>query len=321
MVRLPRDAPTPAAVITYVALGTFAVSCALSFWDDALDQAAAGEWAWPVDPTSIARSAAWWALSVSLWCAVVWVASVRGARRGHPWRAAGLGATIVVAWAFAAGRSFLQAFMTTGWYVPWPGPVPGLTYLDPHDPQGEPSLALRPGVLVPIALVATLAVVALLARRHAIRHPEAERVSPSPAARRTALAVLLPPAVAALVAATLVQVPDDDSMTALQRYVDGVVNPGAGLALAVLAALLLGGAGAGGWILLGVVQLSVVGPPVLAWLRGGPDLLLATAALGTLAVALAAAVRPAAAALPRLDEGAAGASVPEGAHADDRAWA
>ena len=50
MVRLPRDAPTPAAVVTYLGLGTFAITCALALWFDDLEQGSAGEWAWAADP-------------------------------------------------------------------------------------------------------------------------------------------------------------------------------------------------------------------------------------------------------------------------------
>ena len=51
-----------------------------------------------------------------------------------------------------------------------------------------------------------------------------------------------------------------DTAHALPRRLE---NAGFGLALAVVAAVLLGGTGPGGWLLLGVVQLSVVGPAVL----------------------------------------------------------
>ena len=61
MVRLPRDAPTPAAVVTYVGLGTFALAYALTSWYERLWQAGDGVWAWPTDPVTTARSAAGWA--------------------------------------------------------------------------------------------------------------------------------------------------------------------------------------------------------------------------------------------------------------------
>ncbi len=319
-----RRAPTPAAVLTCVALGTAAATYALVSWNDALDQADAGQWAWPLDPTTTVRLSTSWALAVTLVCAVVLVAVSRRPDRGRTWLLAGAVAVAVVGWCAAAWRGTLVAFRADGWYVPWPGPVAATAYVnDPTDPLAAPLLAPRPGLLTPVVLLAAVAVSAWAGRRTAPRDPGP---ATRPAARATALSILGAPILAAVVGGTLLQLQPDDYLTAVQRAVAGAVAPGAALTAAVVAALALAGTGRTGWVLLTLVDLAVVGPLVWTWWLGGPDSLLGTAALGTLAIAMAAAVRPVALAVSRLgpdrsgDE-VLGTSVAERPHADDRARA
>jgi hypothetical protein len=297
MTRLPRVAPTPAAVVTYVALGTFALMYALISSYDILEQVGAGEWAWPTDPATMVRDSAGWAAQVALWSAVAWVAG-----RRSPRRVVALAAAVVGVWCLLAWWSAREQIWGTGWYVPWPGPVSGVTWEVPTGDPDDVRLSAELGVVTPVALVAALAVTSWLAHRRSQAEPPAARTS-SPRARRTALAVLALPVVAALTGATLLQLaPADDGWTPAQNAVNVLVSPAFALTLAAGAALLLGGRGRAGWVLLGLVGLAAVGPLVHRWLLGDEDDLLGTAALGTLAVALAAAVHPVAAALTRLDD-------------------
>ncbi|WP_421733286.1 hypothetical protein [Cellulomonas sp.] len=319
-----RHAPTPAAVLTYVGLGTLVVTYALMSWDDALNQAAAGEYAWPLDPAILARDSAGWALEVTLWCAVAWVASVRQTQLGHPRRVPALATAFVGTWTLLAWWSVHVALTDSGWYVPWPGPVLGAAYAQVDGPFEEYSVVLRPGAATPLALVAAVLVVVWFSRRHTRTTVLVADVrAPSRRAYATGCAVLGPPAVAALAAAVLLQTSfQDESLTALQRGVDGLVTPGAGLVLVMVSALLVAGTGRAGWLVLAVVQVAVAGPFALQWWAGGADETLAAVALGTLAVALAAAVHPVASAVSRLDVARSTAvSVAEGSDADDRARA
>jgi|GEM_PF-1603541 len=314
LLRPPRAAPTPAAAVTCAALGTFALTYALLSWNDTLDQAAQGDWAWPLGPGAIARASATWTAWVALWCVVAWVVG-----RRHPWRVPVLSAVVVGGWTVLAWISVQVSYLVTGWYVPWPGPVPGTAYGEPADTYPyELATVLRPGVVTPVVVVAAVAATSWLAHRRSRREPPATAVTTT-GARRTAVAVLVLPVVAALVAGSLLQLaPADDYSTTGQRWVAVLVSPAFTLALAVGAALLLGGSGRAGWVLLGPVWLACVGPLVLRWWSGEADTLLGTTALGTVAMALAAAVHPLATALSRLDEprpDPVGPSVPERADA------
>ena len=310
MSRLARRSPTPAAVLSYVVLGMLATTYALISWEDALLQAEASDGGWPLDPGSIARLSLGWALPVTLMCAVVWVAALRQSRLGHPWRVPVAVAAGVAAWCLVAWRSIFVSYQVDGWYVPWPGPVSATAYVnDPTDPWATGTLAVRPGALTPVLLVVAVAAVAWSAHRYG-RLLAVRPRTPLPRARTTALVVLGAPTIAAVAAATALQA--DEYLTATQRVVAAVVSPGAGLVLAVVAALALSGSGRAGWVLLAVVHLAVVGPLVASWWEGGADDLLATTALATLAVALAAAVHPVAMAVSRLDDpGHGGPTVPE----------
>ncbi|MBO9554147.1 hypothetical protein [Cellulomonas sp.] len=298
MPRLPRSAPTPAAVVTYVALGTFALTYALMSWNDALDQARAGEWAWPPDPVVFVQDSVRWSLAVALWCAVAWVDGSR-----HRWRVPVLSAVVVAGWSVLAWWSDHVAHQVNGWYVPWPGPVPATTYGDPADQYPyETAVVLRPGVVIPLAVVAAVAVTSWLAHRRS-------RAVPPPAvpttrrARRTAMTVLVLPVVAAVAAASLLQLPPaDEYETDLRRYVDVLVSPTFALALAAGAALLLAGRGRAAWVLVVLVGATAVGPLALGWWAGDADGLLGSAALGTIAITLAACVHPMATWLTRLEE-------------------
>ena len=109
MPRLPRVAPTPAAVVTYVALGMFALTCGLMLWADALAQAEAGEWAWPTEPSVFVRDAVPWSLTVAVWSAVAWV--VGGRSR---WRVPVLGAVVMAGWALLAWLSAHVVYQAPG---------------------------------------------------------------------------------------------------------------------------------------------------------------------------------------------------------------
>lgn len=323
MDRPARRSPTPAAVLTAVALGVLTSTYALMSWNDALDQAAAGDYPWPLDPSEVVRSSVGWTLAVVLVCAVTWVATARQSGIGRPWRVPATAIVGIAVWSLAAWGSLHVSYLVDGWYVPWPGPVPVTAYVtDPTDPLST-VLAVRPGALTPVILAAAVLAVGWSGRRHARSTPAVEPVR----RRRHAvvLGVLGPPIVAAVAAATLLQVDADPYYTTLQRTVDVLVSPGSALVAAVVAALALGGTGRAGWVLLGVVGLAVVGPIVGRWWSGEADNLLATAALGTLAVVLAAAVHPAATAMSRLDDPEPWVPdlllVPERADADDRARA
>jgi len=297
MPRLPRVAPTPAAVVTYVALGTFALTYGLMSWSDALAQAEAGEWAWATDPSVFVRDAVPWSLTVAVWSAVAWVVG-----RRHRWRAPVLAVVVVGGWTLLAWLSAHVAIWATGWYVPWPGPVEGTGHGEPAPiyPYESP-IVLRPGAVTPVAVVAAVVGTSWLAHRRSRSEPPAAVVT-APRARRTAIAVLGLPVVAAVVAAALLQLSPDDYLTTAQRLVAVVVSPAFTLALAAGAALLLGGAGRAGRVLVVLVGLTAVGPLALGWLRGGPDALLGSAALGTIAIALAACVHPLGTWLARLEE-------------------
>jgi hypothetical protein len=311
MTRLPRVAPTPAAVVTYVAIGTYSLMYTLISAHDSLQQIGSGEWAWPLDPATIVRDSAGWAIRVALWCAVAWVVG-----RRNVWRAVALAVVTVVGWTVLAWRSFHDAFLVEGWFVPWPGPVPGLQHVlaaDLVDVGLEPQV----GIVTPLALVAALTVTAWLAHRRSLAEPPTALAGTS-GARRLMLSVLALPVVSAIVAASLLQLaPADDFATSTQRYADVLVSHTFALVLAVGAAVLLAGTGRAGWVLLGLVSLMTFGPLVLGWLSGGPDSLLGTTVLGVVGVGLAAAAHPIATALSRLDQPRPGtaASVPERADA------
>ena len=269
-------APTPAAVLTYVALGTWALTCVLLGWNDDLDQAGSGEYAWPLDPVLIVRSALAWALPVTLMCAVVWVATVRQSRLGRRWWVPGVVVGGVVVWCGMAWASLSVSYQLGGWYVPWPGPVAGATYVaDPTDYLNA-TLAARPGILSPVAVV--LAVVATA--WSAVRSGRATSVGPpTPArgARRTALAVLGAPALAAVATATLLQVPhrrvrlDCCHASSPPSWSRGLSSPWPSSPLSSWRGL-----GRAGWVLLSLVVLASVGPLVARWWSGEADSLLAT---------------------------------------------
>ena len=323
MVRLAREAPTPAAVVTYVGLGTFALAYALANWYDDLEQATAGEWAWPADPAGVA----------ALGCRVGpdRVAVVRGGvgrfgagrppraplargRRGRDGRRHVDG---------AAWRSFRVHFEVNGWYVPWPGPVPGLELPQPvTDPSVIPRWRFDPASSRRSRWSGAR-------RRRGCSRGATRRCTRSP--RRSVARAGTPAGPrsrcsprrrrrprrcdAAAAAGGRLR----DTAPALPRRLE---YPGSASRWPSSRRCCSVAPVPGGWLLLGLVQLSVVGPVVLGWWSGGDDDLLATAALGTVAVAWRRRSGPSRPHCPGSTRIAPGAeSVPEGADADDRAWA
>jgi hypothetical protein len=298
MTRLPRVAPTPAAAVTYAALGTFVATYALYSWYDLRVQRGQQDWFWTIDPGTMLRESATWTAWVTLWCAVAWVVG-----RRHPWRVPVVTAVVAIGWTVLAWLSFRVEYQVTGWNVTWPGPVPGAAYGDPSDVYPyEPGVVVQPGVVTPVVVVAAVTVTTWLARRRSRTVPPTA-LTTTPRARLLVVAVLALPVVAAIAAASLLQLaPADTFATSTQRYVDVLVHPTFVLALTAGAALLLGGTGRAGWVLLGLISLLALGPLVRTWLTGGQDALLGTTALGIVAVGLAAAAHPIASAISRLDE-------------------
>jgi len=188
-------------VITAVGLVVLVVTYWQLSWSDALDQATAGAYLWPQDPSWFLRASVGWTLAVLLFCAVLWVSTERQTSLGHPWRVPVTAASGIAVWSLAAWRAFAVSYRADGWYVPWPGPAPATTYL--NDPTNlDANLVVRPGVLTPLVLVVAVAAVAWSARRHA--QTTASDVNRRAAA--LALAILGPPVVALVAAATLQQV-------------------------------------------------------------------------------------------------------------------
>lgn len=304
-----------------VGAGVLATALALLRWYDALDQAAYdGTWP-PLTLAELLGSSARWALSVTIWCAVCWVAVVatRPPRRGLTTTVA---VSVVVAWTALGARS---AFGDgSGWWLPWwPGPVsPTRTIPDLARPAID-AVVVAPGVLMPVVLLAAVAATCMVAARQ----PGPAVVRPRRPARAWGLAAfaLGLPATSIVALSLYPTIATDDGLPLSQRVGSAVIDPGAALLVAAVAAALLVGRGPGGTLVAVAVGLSVTAPRAVDWYRGGDDYLLATAALGALAIAVAGLVGPTAAALTRLDAGrrptvpAYGGSVAEGADADDRA--
>jgi hypothetical protein len=329
----PRSARARLALtIVNIGAAVAVVTFLLLSWNDGIEQAAMGEYAWAIDPGTFVVEALKWAGTVALWCAVAGVATSGPSGRAHPWRLPVVMTALVCTWALVAWRTMWAMVRVD---VPWLGPAPGLTFgNDPYgsgsDPFGsgsDPWLLPRPGLATPVLLIAALALSCWTAHRLARATATPPDAWPHARSRLMASAILGPPVLAAAVFAIVLQVSSDEYLTLAERVTGALVSPGARIVLAVVAALLLAGTGRVGWVVLGVVQLWAAGPLVLLWWSGGSDALLATAALSTLATGMAAAVLPTARAIGRLDGAPGGidpmptTSVPEGADADDRARA
>jgi len=314
------DHVSVARAVAYVGAAVAVATYALLTWNDRLDQAAMGEYAWPADPGTFVAMSLAWATTVTLWCAVAAVTMPRLSRGRRPWALPLTAVVLVGTWALVAWWRTRTTWWMGGWGVPWPGPAPALTFAhDPTDAYAEPLLLVRPGVAMPVVLCGALLLTCWTAHRVARASSEPSAPLTPGGARLMAYAVLGPPILAAAAAGIALQASSDDYVTALERVVSALVDPGVRLVLAVAAALLLAGTGRTGWVVLGVVQLWAAGPLVLHWWSGGPDVALLTAALSTLATAMAAAVGPATRAIARLDalpgRRPADGSVPDGADA------
>ncbi len=145
-----------------------ATTLALLRWFDALDQAAYNE-SWPaLTLAELLGTSTRWALSVTIWCAVCWVAvaATRPARRARTTTAA---VSVVVGWtALGAGSAFGVADATGWWMIWWPGPVsPTRTIPDLARPAVD-AVVLAPGVLMPLVLVGAVATTCLVAARRPV---------------------------------------------------------------------------------------------------------------------------------------------------------
>ncbi|WP_456786469.1 hypothetical protein [Cellulomonas sp. P5_C5] len=302
LVDLPRR---PAAVIGAVGVVVLVVTYALLAWNNVLEGLMSAGYGWPVDQATLVDLTVRWTLTVVLWCSVVWVASQRQARLGHPWRVPAVAVGVVAVWVATSWKSDYQSGLLAV-AVPWPGPVPAVvSLLDPANDLRS-FWALRPGIATPVLLAAAVTLVARVAARRATADGGPPPVQPTASARYTALVVLGPPAIAAVAAAVAAAAfllwPSSRYGATTDVVLTVLADPGARLAVAIAAVLLLGGTGRAGWVLTGLVAAVTVGPNALIWWAGAPDEQLAAAALGALALALAAAVHPVAMALSGLGD-------------------
>ncbi|GEK20696.1 hypothetical protein [Cellulomonas xylanilytica] len=288
----------PEALVAAVGVVVLALTYAMVVWNNVLESRSSAGYGWPEDQVVLVTVR--WTLTVVLWCSVVWVASRRQARLGHPWRVPAIALGVIALWVVTSWRSdYQQGLLAIA--VPWPGPVPGVVSLVLPENDLLSSWAVRPGIVTPFLLAVAVTVVARAAARRATADGRPDPSVPSSAATRTALVVLAPLTVAAVVTATSLLWSRSRREGTSDLVLSMLVDPGARLAVAITAALLLGGTGRVGRVLTGLVTVVAVGPLVLTWWAGAPGEKLAGAALGALAVCLAAAVHPVSTALSRTD--------------------
>ncbi|WP_028049906.1 hypothetical protein [Cellulomonas sp. URHD0024] len=327
-------APAGARRATLLTLGAVGVvvlvlASVLCGWQDALSSNA---WGWPaLTPGAVLGVGARWAVSVTLWCAVCWVAVVSSRPAVRRWIVA-VAAGVVVGWTAVGARSAFATIDTvTWWWLPsWPGPV-APTYVAPANGANPLEVVpdvtvVGPGVLMPLVLLAAVVATCLAAGRQP-RWPVRARSSMQGWAVAS-LALGIP--ALAIGAVSLYPAASPGDGTSLH---DGIVfalaDPGVSLLVAMVTVTLLVGRTPGGTLVSVAVGLCATVPRAWGWSQGGSDTLLGTAAIGAVAIAVAGCIGPAAAALTRLEKGRAGeaddyrvsASVPEGTDADDRAWA
>ncbi|WP_156044058.1 hypothetical protein [Cellulomonas sp. HZM] len=305
------------AVFVCVLLPAWAI-CAV----DAYTWSRAGDGAVPWTPLGSVTwtwSHAWpWALAVTLWCVVVWVATAEQARRGarRRWVPFGITAAILVLWSTlglvgATTRDLFavdqdpSAWATTGYSLGWPGPADHapLTWsagdrvaLSPdarffHLP--DVTAHIRLPIVTPLVALVAVWFVALVAGR-GVSISSTTSTWPS---RALAVVALGLPAVAALGAATWAASGDvggswDRAHVALD------LRP---VALAMLVGVLTVGAGRVGW----AVTVAMITPWTLrhvhSWWEQQVDQIGVVALGGLGAVLLASCIVPAARAVGRLD--------------------
>lgn len=305
----------------------FVLTCVLVGCQDALTVAA---WNWPGLTTSeVLGVGARWAASVTVWCAVCWVAVVASRRAARRWIVV-VAVGVVVGWTALGARSAFATGDVGAWWLPWwPGPI-APTYLVPADRLTgleliEDPAVVGPGVLVPVVLVAAVVVTCHLAARQP-RWPVRPRSSVQ--AWLVASLALGIPALGIAAVSLYATISADDGITLRESITYALHDPGRTLLVGMVTAALLVGRTPGGTLAAVLVGLSATAPRAWDWFGGGADYLLATSAAAALAIAVAGCIGPAAAALTRLENRTTGgatdyrwvSSVAEGSDAHDRAW-
>ncbi|HWJ85496.1 MAG TPA: hypothetical protein VNR62_08705 [Cellulomonas sp.] len=254
-----------------------------------------------------AWDAAWpWVLRVTLWCAVLWIATVEQARRGRTWLPL-VGAGIVVACWTAVGSFGIWTMSYEGPVRPplvdqlgsavgWPGPE-GSDWLQ-RCFVGGCSTHVRPAIVTPVLLAAALVVTATLAARSVTAR---ERSSSTARSRTVAGAVLGGSALVSLAAAAWLGVPDSFVGGDALLEVADAMTP---VLLAAWVGLTTVGAGRIGWAAFAGSLVGWTWTWLETWWEYQEDGMLARGLLGTAAAVLVALVVPASRAMGRLDRDA-----------------
>ncbi len=272
-------------------LGT-AVGLTLMTWGilvlgDVADEAMTGR-AGP-SPVDRLRPAVGWAVQALTAASALWLASVRCARRGRPWLAAGIALALLAVWTASA----FAPSTVDNVVLPWPGVRPPVF---PSEYYATRTVA-HPAVLSPLALGLSSVGVAWVATRLGRAVPGVERRVTSRAGTLIAVGLVGVPALVALAGGLAAYLriyttgPGGWRLVEILPWGDVVLPPTMAVLLVVVAAVVSGDGRATalplafGW--------AITFVPVLSqWYAGGDDGLLLGASAVLAAVALAWSWRP-----------------------------
>lgn len=249
-----------------------------------------------------------WVLRATLWCVVLWIATVEQARRGRTWLPLTVTAAVVIAWTALGsfgiwsmgydGEGRTPALVDRiGWVVGWPGPDES-NWLSWCVEQGC-TKQVRLTIVTPILLAAALAVTAVLAARSVTARVPTSSTRTS---RAVASVILGGSAIGCLAAAAWLGIPDwwggDPTIGDITVELVDSMWP---VLLAAAVGLLVTGAGWPGWITFGFTLAGWTWTWFDSWWNAQESGMLARAALGTAAALATALVVPTSRAIGGLD--------------------